>query len=55
MCRIDPVHQAPTVVVDVPTQGKSVKETPPVRQNRCLVSERVTEPVALSPHEHTPA
>ena len=33
---------------------ESVEETPPTRQNRCLVSERVIEPGALSPREHTP-
>ena len=35
-------------------QGEAVLETPPMRQNRCLVSERVIEPGAVPPHEHTP-
>ena len=45
---------SPTAVIDVPMQGEAVEETPPVRQNRCLVSECVIGPGALSPREHTP-
>ena len=45
---------SPTVIVDKPTQGESVEETPPMRQNICLVSERVIEPGAVPPREHTP-
>ena len=44
---------SPTAVIDVPTQGEAVEETPPARQNRCLVSERVIKPGAVSPREHT--
>ena len=35
-------------------QGEAVEETPPMRQNRCLVSERVIEPGVVLPHEHMP-
>ena len=35
-------------------QGEAVEETPPMRQNRCLVSERVIEPGTVPPCEHTP-
>ena len=40
---------SPTAVVDLPMQGEAVKETPPMMQNRCLVSEQVTEPGVVSP------
>ena len=45
---------SPTTVIDKPMQGEAVEETPPVRQNRCLVSERVIEPGAVPSREHTP-
>ena len=45
---------SPTTVIDVPMQGEAGEETPPVRQNRCLVSERVIKPGVELPHEHTP-
>ena len=45
---------SPTAVVDKPMQGESVEETPPARQNICLVSECVIEPEAVLPQEHTP-
>ena len=45
---------SPTAVIDIPMQGEAVEETPPVRQNRCLVSEHVIEHGAVWPHEHTP-
>ena len=45
---------SPTVVIDVPMQSEAVEETPPMRQNRCLVSERVIEPRAVLPCENTP-
>ena len=45
---------SPTMVIDKPTQGEAVEETPPVRQNRCLVSEHVIKPGAVPSHEHTP-
>ena len=34
-------------------QGESIVETPPARQNIHLVSERVIEPGAVPPQEHT--
>ena len=45
---------SPTVVIAVPLGGEAIEETPPMRQNRCLVSERFIEPGATPPHEHTP-
>ena len=45
---------SPTVVIAVPLRGEAVEETPPARQNRCLVSECFIEPGAALPHEHTP-
>ena len=45
---------SPTAVIDKPMQGEAVEETLPARQNRCLVSERVIEPRAVLPREHTP-
>ena len=50
-----PIHTpSPTAIVDVPTQGEAVEETPPMRQNRWLVSERVIESGAVLPGEHMP-
>ena len=46
---------SPTAVVDVPMQGEAGEETPPMRQNRCLVPEHVIEPGAEPPCECTPA
>ena len=45
---------SPTAVITVPLQGEALVETPPTRQNRCLVSEHFIEPGAALPHEHTP-
>ena len=45
---------SPPAVIAVPLQGEAVEETPPVRQNRCLVSERFIEPGVAPPREHTP-
>ena len=45
---------SPTAIVDKPTQGESVGETPPARQNIHLVSEHVIEPGAVPPQEHMP-
>ena len=45
---------SPITVIDKPMQGEAMEETPPMRQNRHLVSERVIEPGAVPPHEHTP-
>ena len=45
---------SPITIVDVPMQGEAGEETPPVRQNRCLVPERVIEPGVELPREHTP-
>ena len=36
------------------TLGESTEDTPPVRQNICLVSERVIEPGAVPPQENIP-
>ena len=44
----------PPAVITVPSWGEVVEETLPVRQNRCLVSERFTEPGVGSPRKHTP-
>ena len=38
----------------VPSWGEAVEETPPVRQNRRLVSEHFTEPGAGLPCKYTP-
>ena len=43
----------PAVVARTP-QGEEVEETPPTRQNRCLISERFIEPGMASPCERTP-
>ena len=45
---------SPTTVIDEPMQGESVEETLPARQNIHLMSERVIEPGAVPPQEHTP-
>ena len=45
---------SPMAIINEPSQGKSVKETPPARQNICLVSERVMEPRVVPPREHMP-
>ena len=45
---------SPTAFIAVPLQGEAVEETPPMRQNRCLVSERFIEPGVALPHEYTP-
>ena len=45
---------SPTAVIAVPLQGEAMEETPPTRQNRCLVSEHFIEPGVALPHEHTP-
>ena len=45
---------SPTTVIDVPMQGEVGEETPPMRQNRCLVPECVIEPGAELPRECRP-
>ena len=45
---------SPPAVIAVPLWGEAVEETPPARQNRCLVSEHFIEPGAAPPCEHTP-
>ena len=45
---------SPTTVIEKPTQSDTIEETPPVRQNRCLVSEHVIEPRVVLPREPTP-
>ena len=45
---------SPPAVIALPLWDKAVEETPPARQNRCLVSECFTEPGVASPCEHTP-
>ena len=45
---------SPTVVITVPSWGEAIEETPPMRQNRCLVSEHFIEPRVALPHEQTP-
>ena len=45
---------SPSAVITRTLQGEEVEETPPARQNRCLISERFIEPGAASPHERTP-
>ena len=45
---------SPSAVIDEPTQGESVEDTPPTRQNIHLVSECVIEPGTVPPQEHTP-
>ena len=43
---------SPVAIVGEPTQG-AVEETPPTRQNRCLVPERVLE-AGAEPHREDP-
>ena len=45
---------SPSTVIDKPMQGESSEDTPPARQNICLMSEHVIEPGAVPPQGHTP-
>ena len=45
---------SPSMVIDEPTQGESMEDTPPTRQNICLVSERIIESGVVPPQEHAP-
>ena len=45
---------SPTAIIDKPMQGEAVEETPPTRQNRCLVLERDIEPGGVPTHEDMP-
>ena len=40
------------MVSTIPSWGEVVEETPPARQNRCLVSEHFTESGAGLPHDY---
>ena len=45
---------SPTAITDKPTQGETVEETLPMRQNRCLVLEWDIESDGVPSCEHTP-
>ena len=54
MYRTDHAHPALLQDIGKITLGESAEDTPPMRQNICLVSERVIEPGAVLPQENIP-
>ena len=45
---------SPSVGIGTITLGESAEDTPPARQNICLVTERIIEPGAELPQENAP-
>ena len=45
---------SPSAGIGAITLGESTGDTPPARQNTCLVTERVIEPGAVPPQENAP-